>query len=146
MFHLSFAGIAAEPAMKKPMEGDMKFFCSIPIVFILLSLFSHVALAGEVRIVDVKVHCQVDCRFSVTLEHADTGWEHYANQWDVVSLEGELIKSRVLYHPHVDEQPFTRSLAGVSIPKSARQVKIRAKDLKHGYSSQEFLVDLPKRP
>ena len=123
----------------------MKFFYRPAIVFILLSLFSHVALAGEVRIVDVKVHCQVDCRFSVTLEHADTGWEHYANQWDVVSLEGELIKSRVLYHPHVDEQPFTRSLAGVSIPKSASQVKIRAKDLKHGYSSQEFLVDLPKR-
>lgn len=101
--------------------------------------------AGEVRIVDVKVRCQLDCSFSVTLEHADSGWEHYANQWDVVTLDGELLKSRVLYHPHVEEQPFTRSLSGVSIPKSTRQVKIRAKDLKHGYSSQEFLVDLPER-
>ncbi len=117
-----------------------------PLLFVLLALFSQITLSGEVRIVDVKVHCQVDCRFSVTLEHADTGWEHYANQWDVVTLEGELIKSRVLYHPHVDEQPFTRSLAGVSIPKSIRQVKIRARDLKHGYSSLEFLVDLPERP
>ncbi len=123
----------------------MNLFYRPSIVFIVLSFFSNVALAGEVRIVDVKVHCQVDCRFSVTLEHADTGWEHYANQWDVVSLEGELIKSRVLYHPHVDEQPFTRSLAGVSIPKSIKQVKIRARDLKHGYSSREFLVELPER-
>jgi len=123
----------------------MKNFTRLLITLFLLGIFSHITKAGEVRIVDVKVRCQVDCRFSVTLEHADTGWEHYANQWDVVTLEGELIKSRVLYHPHVDEQPFTRSLSGLSIPKSVKQVKIRARDLKHGYSSQEFLVDLPGR-
>ncbi len=109
-------------------------------------LSSTSLLAGEVRIVDVKVRCLVDCNFSVTLEHTDTGWEHYANQWDVVSLDGQTIKSRVLYHPHVNEQPFTRSLSGVSIAKDVKQVKIRAKDLKHGYSSQEYLVDLPERP
>ena len=111
-----------------------------------LMLLSNALPADEVRIVDVKVYCKVDCRFSVTLEHADTGWEHYANQWDVVSMEGELIKSRVLYHPHVNEQPFTRSLSGVSIPESVEKVKIRARDLKHGYSKQEYVVDLPDRP
>ena len=115
-------------------------------LFIVLALYAGNLLAGEVRIVDVKVRCQVDCTFTVTLEHADTGWAHYANQWDVVSLDGKVIQSRVLYHPHVDEQPFTRSLSGVSIAKDVKQVKIRAKDLKHGYSSQEFLVELPARP
>ena len=114
-------------------------------VLALLSLVSAISGAGEVRIVDVKVRCQLDCVFNVTLEHADTGWEHYANQWDVVTLDGKLLKSRVLFHPHVDEQPFTRSLGGVSISKDIKRVKIRAKDLKHGYSKQEFLVDLPKR-
>lgn len=113
--------------------------------FLLLTIVSTSLLAGEVRIVDVKVRCQVDCTFSVTLEHADEGWEHYANQWDVVTLDGELIKSRVLFHPHVNEQPFTRSLSGVAIAKDIEQVKVRAKDLKHGYSSQEFVVDLPGR-
>ena len=112
---------------------------------ILFSMLFSVAGANEVKIVEVKVQCRVDCTFSVTLEHADTGWEHYANQWDVVTLDGKLLKSRVLYHPHVDEQPFTRSLSGVSIPKEIKQVKIRAKDLKHGYSKQEYLVDLPDR-
>lgn len=112
---------------------------------VLLSIVSTSLLAGEVRIVDVKVRCQVDCTFSVTLEHADEGWEHYANQWDVVTLDGELIKSRVLFHPHVNEQPFTRSLSGVAIAKDIKQVKVRAKDLKHGYSTQEFMVDLPGR-
>ena len=115
------------------------------VALILLNMVFAIAGANEVNIVNVKVQCRVDCTFSVTLEHADTGWEHYANQWDVVTLDGKLLKSRVLYHPHVDEQPFTRSLSGVSIPKEIKQVKIRAKDLKHGYSKQEFLVDLPER-
>jgi len=122
----------------------MKSIISYLLIAFVLSSTS--LLAGEVRIVDVKVRCLVDCNFSVTLEHADTGWEHYANQWDVVSLDGQIIKSRVLYHPHVNEQPFTRSLSGVSIAKDVKQVKIRAKDLKHGYSNQEYLVDLPERP
>ncbi|MDH5353316.1 MAG: hypothetical protein OEY09_02630 [Gammaproteobacteria bacterium] len=112
---------------------------------LLLAIVSTGLFADQVRIVDVKVRCQSDCTFAVTLEHADEGWEHYANQWDVVTLEGELIESRVLFHPHVDEQPFTRSLSGVAIAKGVKQVKVRAKDLKHGYSSQEFLVDLPGR-
>lgn len=110
----------------------------------MMLLTANTLHAGEVSIIDVKVSCSVDCRFSVTLEHADTGWEHYANQWDVLSLDGDVLGTRVLYHPHVDEQPFTRSLSGVSIPKTMKQVKIRAKDLKHGYSSREYVVDLPR--
>ena len=101
--------------------------------------------AGQVRIVAVTVECPGSCTFAVTLEHADQGWGHYANQWDVVTMEGRLLKSRVLYHPHENEQPFTRSLSGVSIPESTRQVKIRAKDSVHGYSEQEFIVEIPAR-
>lgn len=103
---------------------------------------SFLASAGSVSIEAVRVECSNSCTFSVTLKHADTGWNHYANQWDVVSMDGVLLKSRVLYHPHVDEQPFTRSLSGVSIPAGAKQVKIHAKDTVHGYSKQEFIVDL----
>ena len=101
--------------------------------------------AGEVSILEVTVECANSCTFSVTLEHADQGWGHYANQWDVVTLEGKLLKSRVLYHPHDNEQPFTRSLSGVYVPADLKQVKIRARDSKHGYSSREFIVDLPER-
>ncbi len=114
------------------------------VIFSMLLLAGSLLHAGAVRIVDVKVQCSVDCRFSVTLEHADTGWEHYANQWDVLTLDDKLLGSRVLHHPHVDEQPFTRSLSGVSIPADIKQVKVRASDLKHGYSSREYRVDLPR--
>jgi hypothetical protein len=106
-------------------------------------LLSGASFAGEVRIVDVRVECPSSCTFAVTLEHADQGWSHYANQWDVMTLDDKLLGSRVLHHPHDDEQPFTRSLSGVTIPQGVSQVKIRAKDTTHGYSQQEFLVDIP---
>jgi len=113
--------------------------------FLGLLLLSTSAYAGEVRIIEVSVECPSSCTFSVTLEHGDQGWGHYANQWDVVTLDGKLLKSRVLHHPHEQEQPFTRSLSGVFIPAGESKVKIRARDSKHGYSKQEYIVDLPGR-
>lgn len=110
-----------------------------------LLLLSPLVYAGEVSIVDVSVECANHCTFSVTLEHADQGWDHYANQWDVLTLDGKLLKSRVLHHPHEQEQPFTRSLSGVVVPVGESQVKIRARDSRHGYSDQEFIVDIPGR-
>ena len=47
---------------------------------------------------------------------ADSGWDHYANRWEVLEPEGQVIATRTLLHPHVDEQPFTRSLSGIHIP------------------------------
>jgi len=110
-----------------------------------LLLLSPLSQANEVSIVAVKVECPSSCTFAVTLEHHDQGWHHYANQWDVVTLDGKLLKSRVLFHPHENEQPFTRSLSGVLVPEGMNKVKIRARDTKHGYSKQEFIVDLPAR-
>jgi hypothetical protein len=81
-------------------------------------------------------------RFDVTISHADTGWEHYANGWGVYALDGTELGYRVLVHPHVDEQPFTRSLSGVAIPAGTKQVLIRPRDLVHGLG-EDYLLDLP---
>jgi len=118
---------------------------TMPGILAVITLFlgSKLAFAGATRIVDVKVECNSSCTFSVTLQHADEGWDHYANQWDVVTLDGVVLGSRVLYHPHVNEQPFTRSLSGVKIPAGTKAVKIRAKDSVHGYSAEENTVPLP---
>ncbi len=107
-----------------------------------LLLLSPASFAGEVSIVGVEVVCPSSCTFTVTLEHTDEGWHHYADKWDVVTLDGRLLKSRVLHHPHENEQPFTRSLSGVLVPQGTSQVKIRARDSKHGYSKREVVVDL----
>lgn len=81
-------------------------------------------------------------RFSVTLSHADTGWEDYADAWRVVLDDGTILGERILLHPHVNEQPFTRSLGGVSIPQGTAQVFIEARTLNEPWGNQRFPVDL----
>ena len=80
---------------------------------------------------------------SVTLKHGDTGWDHYADNWRIVDGEGNIIGDRVLHHPHVNEQPFTRSLSGVELPEYVRTVTIRAHDSVHKYGGKVITIDLP---
>lgn len=81
-------------------------------------------------------------RLSVTLSHPDTGWDHYADAWEVLDMEGNSLGTRELAHPHVTEQPFTRSL-NVTLPGAAPwQVQIRARDNVHGWSDP-ISVTLP---
>lgn len=81
---------------------------------------------------------------SVTLKHGDTGWDHYADRWRVVDDEGNVLGDRVLFHPHVEEQPFTRGLGSVQIPEGTTTVRIEAHDKVHGWSRNPLLVDLSK--
>ena len=114
------------------------------LITVLLS-YSSIAISDQARIVDVKVtDNQGSFRFDVTLEHADTGWDHYADGWEVMSPAGDVLGKRVLAHPHVDEQPFTRSLSGVRIPQGVNTVTIRAHDSVHGYNKEMFEVDLTR--
>lgn len=103
-----------------------------------------VAQAGEVEIVVAAARQGADgsYRFSVTLRHADAGWDHYADKWDVLGPDGTVLGTRVLLHPHQDEQPFTRSLSGVKVPKGVTRVSIRAHDKVHGYAKRTLNVDL----
>jgi len=70
----------------------------------------------------------------------DTGWDHYADSWEILNPEGEVLTTRVLMHPHVNEQPFTRSLSGVPIPKGFHEVTVRGHDSVHGYGGKEIKV------
>ncbi len=81
--------------------------------------------------------------FSVTLLHPDSGWDHYADGWEVLDADGNRLGYRLLAHPHEHEQPFTRSLGGVAIPTKANTVFIRAHCLVDGWSEQRFEVKLP---
>ncbi len=74
-------------------------------------------------------------RFDVTLSHPDTGWDHYADGWRVVAPDGTVLGLRVLAHPHVNEQPFTRGLTGVKIPDHLTKVYIEAKCSRDGWTS-----------
>ncbi|MEJ8561403.1 hypothetical protein QTO30_09365 [Yoonia sp. GPGPB17] len=81
-------------------------------------------------------------RFSVTLSHPDTGWDHYADGWEVLDADGNSLGIRELLHPHVTEQPFTRSLSGVVVPEGATVVYVRARCNVDGWSDDLFEVVL----
>lgn len=101
------------------------------------------ANADEVQIVKVKAENQRSSWvFHVTLKHGDTGWDHYADAWRVVTEDGKELGTRTLYHPHVDEQPFTRSLGDVEIPTDASVVYVEAHDKVHGWSKQRYKVKI----
>ncbi len=110
-----------------------------------LMALAGVAWAGEADVVGVKAAKSADgsYRFDVTVRHADEGWDHYADAWDVVGPDGAVLGTRKLAHPHETEQPFTRSLGGVAVPAGTREVTIRAHDSVHEYGGKEFKVTLP---
>ncbi len=111
---------------------------------LLIALVAAPALAGEVEVVDAKATREADgWRFDVTLRHEDTGWEHYADAWRVVGPDGAVYGQRTLLHPHVDEQPFTRSLSGVAIPEGVSRVLIEARDNVDGWSPRVLELPLP---
>lgn len=103
------------------------------------------ASAGQADVENVTVERAADGSYSfhVTVHHADTGWDHYANAWSVLAPDGTLLGERVLYHPHVNEQPFTRSLSGVSIPDGISKVIVRARDSQNGEGGRSLEVELP---
>ena len=80
--------------------------------------------------------------FDVTLSHGDTGWEDYADGWRILDASGKELGVRKLAHPHVNEQPFTRSLSGVAIPQNVTEVGIQASDSIGGWSSPVKTIKL----
>ena len=110
-----------------------------------LAFSAGAALAGEADVVGVEVSKESagSYRFDVTVAHGDEGWDHYADAWDVVAPDGSVLGTRVLLHPHENEQPFTRSLGGVAIPDGITEVTLRAKDNVHEYGGAEVTVALP---
>ncbi len=126
----------------------MKKTTFFKIVFgILIMISSAFSFANKVEVVNVVAQQSADktWRFDVTLKHKDEGWDHYANEWQVIGPDNKIYGTRTLYHPHVNEQPFTRSLGGVKIPDTVKTVRIIAKDSVHGLSNKAGKVELDTR-
>jgi hypothetical protein len=116
------------------------------VAFLLALAAFNTAYANDVKILAADFQSNDGNRWSVnvTLQHADTGWDHYADNWRVVDSQGNVLGDRVLYHPHVDEQPFTRGLSDVKVPEGITTVYIEAHDKVHGWTPNRLKVDLNK--
>ena len=113
---------------------------------VLLLSLSVPVWAGAPEVVDVVIGAAGDgtYRFDVTVRHEDEGWDHYADRFEVLNDEGVVLGTRVLHHPHENEQPFTRSLSGVQIDTELDEVRVRAHDSVHGYGEDEMRVSVPR--
>jgi hypothetical protein len=120
----------------------MRWLATSPLLLLVVSASSHAGLAD---VLSATADCSSSvCTFSVTVQHTDEGWNHYADAWEVVAPDGRVLATRVLEHPHVQEQPFTRELRGVAVPSEIKSVRIRARDSVHGFGGREVVVQLGK--
>ncbi len=74
-------------------------------------------------------------RFETEISSPDTGCDQYADWWEVLTVDGELLYRRVLTHSHVDEQPFVRSGGPVEIDRD-QVVWVRAHMVPTGYGGR----------
>ncbi len=116
---------------------------SLALLIFFSGLMALPVMGGEADVVDVKVRFNGGNSFQVitTLKHADTGWDHYANGWEILDEQGNILGKRVLFHPHVNEQPFTRSHT-LDIPAKVNRITVRGIDSVHGIGGKEKSVDL----
>lgn len=116
----------------------MRILALLPLLFL-----PPAASAGEPRILGVEVsHPAMGWRFDVTVAHDDAGWDHYVDGWEVLDGNGRRLGYRDLAHPHVNEQPFTRSLTGVMLPDGIREVFVRAHCSDEGWGDQRYRIEL----
>ncbi len=114
-----------------------------PFALLILILLPGAIFADQAVILHAEFEQQAtNWTVSVTLQHADTGWDHYADSWRIVTADGKVLGHRTLYHPHVNEQPFTRNLSGVNIPAELNTVYVEAHDKVHGWNKERLEVNL----
>ena len=109
------------------------------------ALLPHSAQAGDVQIKFTELTFDGGTWYAdVTLQHEDTGWKVYADAWRLVDGKGKILATRVLWHPHVDEQPFTRGMGGIHIPDDTRVIFVEAHGKVEGWSKQRLRIDLKR--
>ena len=152
---LLFSGCSASQDNITPPETPIVAIETVemptPSATVNVSIETETKPGGNADVVFVRaVHGQDGSwTFHVTVSHPDMGWDDYADGWDAVLPDGTVLKAepdspftRLLLHPHQNEQPFTRSQGQISVPENIDQITFRAHDLVDGFGGREITVDL----
>ena len=123
------------------MSGPMRLISALACL-----LLAGPLVAGEADVIEAELSPSGDgtFRLDATVRHDDTGWDHYADGFEALSPDEEVLGTRELLHPHVDEQPFTRSLIGLVIPDGVDEIIVRAHDSVDGYGGAEVRLEVPR--
>lgn len=73
--------------------------------------------------------------FGATVRSDETGCDQYADWWEVVTPDGQLVYRRILNHSHPDEQPFLRTGGPVDVQPDEELV-VRAHLHPTGFGAQ----------
>lgn len=113
-------------------------------LLIVAAIWALPAAAGEADVRDVSAVREAGgtWRFEVTIRSKDRGWDYYCDRFEIVTREGKVLGTRILVHPHDDEQPFTRGLAGVPVAPGIRAVTVRASMKPGGAGGEVRTVEL----
>jgi hypothetical protein len=116
-----------------------------PALGLILLLAAFPAYAGEADVVAAKVDHRSGriYDFDVTVRSNDSGWDRYADRIEILGPDGKVLGIRVLEHPHEQEQPFTRDVSGVEIPRGIDEVTIRARFKPVGFDGAVLRVKVP---
>ena len=94
--------------------------------------------AGLAAVTEVEVSGgENEYTFNVTISSPDLGCQQYADWWEVIDVDGNLLYRRILTHSHVDEQPFARSGGPVAIAANT-EVYVRGHMNTTGYGNSVF--------
>lgn len=106
---------------------------------------STTALQQFPDIIDVAVSAQSDgtYTFEVTVSSPYDSAEQYADAWRIRGRDGSVYGTRELLHDHASEQPFTRTLSGVTIPTDVPSVEVQGRDLINGWGGETFTIEWP---
>ena len=94
---------------------------------ILLIMFIHNAQAGTVEILAVEFHKTGMDTWSVrvTLKHDDMGWEHYADNWQIVNENGKILKVKeVIEDDYLKRVPLKRELLNRALKEIIEDLKV----------------------
>lgn len=83
--------------------------------------------------------------FDVTVASPYDTPQRYADAFRVSGSDGRVYGERRLLHDHANEQPFTRDLYDVAIPREVETVVVQARDSRYGYGGATVEVRLPGR-
>lgn len=98
-------------------------------------------------VIDVKVRASAPDTFDfdVTISSPYDTPSRYADGFRVQAPDGTVFGERKLWHDHQNEQPFTRDLYGVRIPKGVKKLVVQARDQRSGYGGKSLEAFLPGR-
>lgn len=81
--------------------------------------------------------------FALTVRSDDISATEFGDSWELRTLDGDVLATRVLAHEHINEQPFTRSMSGIVIPEGITTVLGVAHHSVGGYCGETLEIQLP---